>query len=191
MRRRATPRATRAHVTACLAALLFGASLPVACTPSSPAREERAAPRTARGPQAAAEPTASPVAAEASAPNGPPPAVVVAAEVDDRGVVPVVQNHDHAVVTLATALVVEREGAQGFEPFVRDGLALRDDCAAAPVSCRELVPGAELRPPPWRPSAGRAQCGDAASPTTKDGRYRFVARTCDGARIEGAPFELR
>ena len=86
---------------------------------------------------------------------------------------------------------MERFGASAFEPFAAGALSFRFACDAPPAACLDLVPGAELRPPTWLATAGRAQCNERGADRAPPGRYRFVAHTCDGARIEGQAFELR
>lgn len=118
-------------------------------------------------------------------------AVTLTAEVEEDGrVALVLQNRDAAPVRVAADVAVERMGASAFEAFAPTALALRFACDVPPVACLELVPGAELRPPPWLASAGRAQCNERGAEHAPAGRYRFVARTCEGARVEGAAFEL-
>lgn len=163
-------------------ALLAGA-----CTPASPAREERAALASAR------EEAPAPVreAAAPAAPTSPAPEIVIVAEIGVGEVAPVVQNHDRAPARLASGLLVEREGPNGFAALDGAALALRASCEESAAPCFDLVPGAELRPPSWRASGGRAQCGESPAPKAEPGRYRFVARTCDGGtRIDGDAFEL-
>jgi hypothetical protein len=159
-----------------------------ACTPASPAREERTAPATAHEDRAA-EPGER---ASAAGPAGAvPPAVVLTAEVGDAAVAPVLQNHDAAPAKLAGVLRVEREEAGAFTPLASAELSLRTACGTPAPECIELVPGAELRPPPWQAPGGRTQCDGGTAAKAPAGRYRFVAEVCaGGARIAGAPFEL-
>jgi hypothetical protein len=64
-------------------------------------------------------------------------------------------------------------------------------CDETPTSCLTLTPGAELRPLAWQRVFGDGlQCGCERCRAAEDGTYRFVVRTCDGARIEGEPFEI-
>lgn len=151
-------------------------------------------------PSSGAPAEAEPPAAQASGAVSPnanaavpvAPSVVVTGEVRASGGVDLVlQNHDAAPVTFAAEVAVERVGSGAPEPFAPSALALRFSCEAAPVACLELVPGAESRPPPWLTAKGRAQCGERGAEPAPPGSYRFVVRTCDGARIEGEPFELR
>lgn len=133
--------------------------------------------------------------ANAGSPSGAAPStasgVAVTAEVQEDGRVQLVlQNRDAVPVRVAADVAVERMGAAAFEPFAATALSLRFACDAPPAACLDLVPGAELRPPPWLATAGRAQCAERDAEHASPGRYRFVARTCDGARIEGASFEL-
>ena len=119
------------------------------------------------------------------------PRVVVTAEVlESGGVDLVLQNHDAAPVRLAADVAVERVGSGVPVVLAANALSLRFSCDAPPVACLELVPGAELRPPAWLATSGRAQCNERGAERAPRGSYRFVARTCDGARLEGAPFEL-
>lgn len=168
--------------------LVLGAVLAsAACTPASPAREERTAPATAHEDHPAPRDEAPAPAPIAHA----PPAVLVTGDVAHDSVTPVVQNHDHTPVSLAGALNLEREGANGFAPHAAKGLSLRAACGAQAAACIDLVPGAELRPPPWQGPRGRTQCDEGATIEAPPGRYRFVAATCGGgASIAGEPFEL-
>lgn len=169
-------------------ASLLGVALAwAACSPASPAREERAAPATAH--EERSEPNAdAPAVEEAPAPAG----VVLTGEIGADAVAPVLQNRGAATIELTGVLQIEREGRSGFSGLGDEVLALRASCEApVPPACLVLVPGAELRPPAWRGPAGRAQCGAASVPEVEPGRYRFVARSCaGGARIEGEPFDL-
>lgn len=167
------------------------------CAPTSRGVEEGARIATAREERVASqEPQAAAPSVRRSGPAGAAtvgsvPVVTLVGEVGSGVVEPVVQNHDAAPVKLAGTLAVERESGTAFAPLT-DALTLRHSCEAPAPHCVELVPGAELRPPPWRAPDGHAQCGGGAAPRSIPGRYRFVARTCDGgARVEGEPFELR
>ncbi len=144
--------------------------------------------------------------APAARPNDPgapsaekAPAVSLAGELIEQAAVQdsvepsvqlVLQNRDAAPVSLASEVAVERAGDAGFAPFAEHALSLRFACNAPAATCIEFVSGAELRPPAWLATAGRAQCAEREGAPAPPGRYRFVARTCDGARIEGTPFTL-
>ena len=127
----------------------------------------------------------------ADAPAADAPRVVVTGEVLEAGGVDLVlQNHDAVPVRLAADVAVERVGSGAAEVVAATALSLRFACDTPPIACLDLVPGAELRPPSWLASVGRAQCNEVGAEHAPPGRYRFVAHTCDGARIDGAPFEL-
>jgi hypothetical protein len=146
--------------------------------PSRPAPNEPAAP--------SAKPEAATAAPEL--PSRPPPTIALRGEVDDKGVGLVLEQRDAKQVKLKTAIAIQRGKGGRFEPLPEGALALRDSCKQPAAECIELVPGAELRPPPW--PSGAAQCagkGAALAP----GRYRFVAQACDGSyRVEGEPFVI-
>lgn len=129
-------------------------------------------------------PTSGPSRASASL-------VSLAGDVREDGAVDLVlQVRDTAPARFAAEVAVERAAGATFAPFAADAMSLRFACDAPPAACLELVPGAELRPPAWLATTGRAQCNEHGPDRAPPGRYRFVARTCDGARIEGEAFEL-
>jgi hypothetical protein len=143
-----------------------------------------------------AEGTEQPEAAEV-APAEPPPApegVHLSGEPARYGEVEIaMQVHGPDRVRVRRELTVERRTGSGAEPVDARGLTLRPSCEAEAPECIELVPGAELRPPPWTGALGEAQCPPRPAPrrAVPAGAYRFVAITCEGERrIEGAWFEL-
>ena len=148
-------------------------------TPSRPAANETTHEATS---------PATPPEAAPQVPSQPPPAIGLRAEVDATGVTLVLEQRDDARVKLKTAITIEREDSAGFGPLPDAALALRDACEREPGPCIELVPGAELRPPPW--PMGGVQC-TAKGAALAAGRYRFVAHACDGSyRVEGTPFTV-
>jgi hypothetical protein len=105
----------------------------------------------------------------------------------------VLENRGTETVRVAGALIVERRAGDGsWVPL--DGtsdLGLRDDCERPVPDCRELAPGAALRPPPWLGTGRDAQCTCASCGPIEPATYRFVATTCGGGhRIEGEPFDI-
>ena len=127
----------------------------------------------------------------------PPPAAAAPSEVRVVGapssseVAISVTNASDGPVQLAKALVVETAHGSSWSELQGVGeLALRSDCQTAAPACLTLVSGATLEPPAWLGTVGDAQCACERCGPAPVGRYRFVAHTCSGARIEGAPFEL-
>ncbi|MDQ3032501.1 MAG: hypothetical protein M3Y87_08805, partial [Myxococcota bacterium] len=102
------------------------------------------------------------------------------------------ENRGTELARVAPGIEVERAGASG--TFARiDGIAsltLRLDCAHEPPACIELAPGAVLHPPDWLGTRGDAQCVCTRCVPVEAGTYRFVARSCDGHRIESDAFEV-
>lgn len=157
-----------------------------ACGGAGESRPSSAAPAAA-----SEEHTATPPAeAKPAPPKVPPPALAVQTHLDDDAHVQwSLQNRDRDRVRVAAAVRLEREAGQGFEPFAE--LSLRDDCEKSPPTCRELVAGAELQPPPWLATGGAAQCTCEGCPPAPPGRYRMVLAGCDGEyELPTAPFEL-
>ncbi len=112
-------------------------------------------------------------------------------EVERFAAVPLFENHGRATMRLAKTLEVERKNGETFTRLEGVGeLLLRESCGHAPPDCIELAPGAMLAPPGWNGQLGdTAQCACPGCTYAESGTYRFVARTCDGARIEGEPFD--
>ncbi|MFW6086938.1 MAG: hypothetical protein ACODAG_07020, partial [Myxococcota bacterium] len=123
---------------------------------------------------------------------GPPPEVTVEAHApeladpDER--IPVVRSRGREPARLAREAVVERRDDGTWREVAT--LKLRQACDAPAEGCVTLVPGAELRPPPWLGQRGRAQCECTECEPAPAGRYRFVVRSCDGVyTVPGEAFE--
>ncbi len=156
------------------------------------------APQPRRPSPRTALPDPPPVAAQPTPPDpDPAPAAGTAPDVrvigtpSERLVAISVTNASDAPVQLAKAVVVEM--AHGARWSVVSGVAeitLRSDCQTPAPACITLVQGSTLEPPAWLGTVGDAQCICTRCGPAPSGRYRFVIRTCAGARIEGEPFEL-
>lgn len=123
---------------------------------------------------------------------GPPPEVVVTAEVDghSRQVTPRVANHGDQT-QLASAFVVERRRDDGWTAVEDVDLSLRFSCDEVAPDCVTLAPGAVFIPPPWLGMIGDAQCICEHCRRAEAGTYRFVVRSCGGGHaVAGEPFEL-
>ena len=112
---------------------------------------------------------------------------------DGRRVAIRVANTGSAQVALAAPLTLERQVDGHWS--VLEGVAsitLRRSCEIEAPPCTTLAAGAELFPPDWLGTLGDAQCMCTRCGPAPAGNYRFVVRSCDGARrYEGDPFELR
>ncbi len=153
---------------------------------ASATRDPRPLPASsANGPGSSARPSAS----------FPAPEVTVRGEPfrGSRQVAIVVESRGKTPAHLAGALTIEREVHGHWAKVAHMGaMTLRTDCESKPPDCVTLVPGAELRPPPWLAVVGAAQCRCDGCARASAGRYRFVVQSCDQAhRIEGVPFDLR
>ena len=105
-------------------------------------------------------------------------------------VVITLENGTDSAIELETELVVERIGDAGWEEIFTSGLRVRASCDATVAKCITLAPHASLRPPPWLGMEGDAQCACKDCATARPGRYRFLARRCDGSsQLEGEPFD--
>jgi len=103
--------------------------------------------------------------------------------------VPVVQSRGDEPAKLAREVTVQREDGGEWTDVAT--VSLRWSCEQpAEQGCVTLVPGAELRPPPWLGNKGDgAQC-DGGGEAAPKGTYRFVAQSCDGAHtLAGEPFD--
>lgn len=116
--------------------------------------------------------------------------VTLRGEPDGQAVPIRLANTGTARVSLGAAVTVEHEqGGRWSVVSGIDSLTLRPDCESAAPRCTTLAPGAELFPPAWLGTTGDAQCLCEACARVLPGRYRFVVRSCDGARrIESEPF---
>ena len=125
-----------------------------------------------------------------------PPTVVVRSAGDEGGVAIVVESRGPAAARLRGRVLVERQEDDGWEAVeVGRSVQLRSSCDLRPTECVELVPGAELRTPPWTRSSGDAQCECERCAPVPAGRYRFVVESCapEGHlphRIASEPFAV-
>ncbi len=173
---------------ALLCALLGGCQgCGAATAPSASPDEPPSAAATGEG-------ATAPPGSAAPPPAGPPPVLQLRGEPGRDGVELVLQNRDEHPVRLSTAVTVERAAEGGFSALPGGQLSLRDSCQGSPPKCVELVPGAELRPPPWRAAHGEAQCGcrePGACAPLPTGRYRFTVRGCETPyRVAGEAFDV-
>lgn len=125
--------------------------------------------------------------------NAAPDGVRVRAEAYANGdVVATVEAHGDAPVRLRGRLGVERLVGDDWTTVDGAALELRADCGSPAPECVDLVRGGGLRPPRWNARARGGQCDTAGTDASlANGRYRFVATSCDGAhRVEGVPFEI-
>lgn len=146
-----------------------------------------------------AGPTAAPAAAastsgrKAHRHESPAPEITLEAEPTELGRpgqrVPVIRARGGAPSELSREVRVERRSGDHWAEVAT--VALRDSCdTPEEQGCVTLVPGAELRPPPWLGTRGHAQCECKGCAPAPEGTYRFVAQSCDGTHtLPGAPFE--
>lgn len=160
-----------------------------ACGGESRANPSSPDPRTG----AATDTTGTTGTAETNESPTPPEGVVVRAEAFANGdVLAIVEANGAAAVNLRGRLSIDRLVNDDWTAVDGAGLELRAACETPAPECVSLVRGGGLRPPRWNARARGGQCdrggSDAALP---NGRYRFVATTCDGVhRIEGVPFDI-
>lgn len=103
-----------------------------------------------------------------------------------------VANTGSTTLSIDSALTLEHESGGRFVPLEGMGrVTLRGSCTAAAPRCVTLAPGAEIFPPDWLGTTGDAQCACEECAPAPAGRYRFVARSCDGAKTyTGEAFTL-
>jgi hypothetical protein len=103
-----------------------------------------------------------------------------------------VANTGGTTLSVDSTLALEHESGGRFVPLEGMGrVTLRGSCASAAPRCVTLAPGAEIFPPDWLGTTGDAQCACEACAPAPAGRYRFVARSCDGAKTyAGEPFAI-
>ena len=101
-------------------------------------------------------------------------------------------NTGSTTLSIDSALGLERESGGRFAPLEGLGrVTLRGSCTAAAPRCVTLAPGAEIFPPDWLGTTGDAQCACEGCAPAPAGRYRFVAKSCDGSKTyAGEPFAL-
>jgi hypothetical protein len=126
-------------------------------------------------------------------PRSPPPVLGVRAEpAGFRGFEIVVENRGAESARVKSRVLVEAGGDSGWAiPSGMEPLELRYDSGTPAEDCVTLAPGGAYHAPPWSGRIGKAQCDGCADCTSaRPGRYRFVVESCDGHRIDGAPFDL-
>lgn len=137
---------------------------------------------------------APPVDPEPEAEPEDVPSVVVRGEVQSGGSVAIViESRGSEATSLGGQILLERQVGDAFEAVDGvAGLSLRTSCEVAEApACSTLVPGAELRPPPWLGTLGDAQCLCTRCGPAPAGVYRFVVQSCGGSeRVEGEVFTL-
>lgn len=109
-----------------------------------------------------------------------------------------VENGGASVTRLRSAAAIERRTDAGWREVPIDlhhGYRLVERCppAAEPVAtCVPLAPREELDPARWTGLDCSGQCNDACRANSYEGpgTFRLVVTSCDGARVEGLPFEM-
>jgi hypothetical protein len=103
-----------------------------------------------------------------------------------------VANTGSTTLSIDSALAIEHESGGRFAPLEGMGrVTLRGSCTAAAPRCVTLAPGAEIFPPDWLGTTGDAQCACEECGPAPAGRYRFIAKSCDGAKTyAGEPFAI-
>lgn len=137
----------------------------------------------------------------AAPPQPEPPAIEIHTRTDANDWTTIeVTNVGHAAVALSTALDVEVLGDAGWSSTLATGLSLALDCTKS--KCSTLAAGETAHPGQWWGATnGCVQdpcaCNDGGcivdclSTTAPKGKYRIVARTCDGSRtFASAPFDF-
>jgi len=101
-----------------------------------------------------------------------------------------IEVHGPREARLSPEATIERRREDGsFAPIGTYRLIAA--CDETPPDCLALTAGAELRPLPWRLVAGDdLQCDCDRCRRAPPGTYRFVVRSCDGARVESESFDL-
>jgi hypothetical protein len=179
-----------------LSSLLALVALPlvtVACGRGGDARQGRE--RTSRAETAGADPSdpASPaLPPETHAGEGGGLAVHGDPSRPGRAVGLRVANTGSTTLSIDSALAIEHESGGRFAPLEGMGrVTLRGSCTAAAPRCVTLAPGAEIFPPDWLGTTGDAQCACEECGPAPAGRYRFIAKSCDGAKTyAGEPFAI-
>lgn len=103
-----------------------------------------------------------------------------------------IANTGSTTLSVDAALVIERDVGGRFAPLEGLGrVTLRSSCEAPAPRCVTLAPGAEIFPPDWLGTTGDAQCACEECGPAPAGRYRVVAKSCDGAKTyAGEPFAI-
>ena len=103
-----------------------------------------------------------------------------------------VANTGSTTLSVDAALTIEREANGRFAPLEGIGrVTLRRSCEATAPGCVTLAPGAEIFPPDWLGTTGDAQCACEECGPAPAGRYRVVAKSCDGAKTYASePFAI-
>jgi hypothetical protein len=194
IRNRALRDTVRAHaLVGALLSLLSGCS---GCSKPAEPAPERTTPGAPSGEgdvRAASDPGTPALVEETTAGEGGGLALHGDPTTDGRRVAIRLANTGTAQVELAAAITVEREVDGTWSAL--DGVAsitLRRSCEVEAPPCTTLAPGAEFFPPDWLGTIGDAQCMCTRCGPASAGRYRFVVRSCHGARrYDGDPFDLR
>ena len=103
-----------------------------------------------------------------------------------------VANTGSTTLSIDSALAIERASGERFAPLEGMGrVTLRGSCESVAPRCVTLAPGAEIFPPDWLGTTGDSQCACEECAPVPAGRYRFVARSCDGRKTyAGEPFAI-
>lgn len=120
----------------------------------------------------------------------PPPALTLRAESEASGPQLILENRSDETVSLKKLVQIQGQHEAGWRS--EGQMKLRFDCSEAPPDCVDLVPGGELRPPPWHQTqtdSGQCAC-DGCEPLPA-GTYRWRLEACDGAyEVLGEPFAI-
>ncbi len=110
-------------------------------------------------------------------------------------------NGTNEVVGFRRVLAVEQETSDGWVALEAIGdLWIREECVATDGvlfpegqrdRCLELAATTQIEVPPWLGTFGDAQCACERCAHVPAARYRIVAETCSGERIESAPVAIR
>jgi len=119
---------------------------------------------------------------------GPPPDVKLRVSGEEEWAL-VIENHDPEPVELEGEVWIERENGERWSRFGPGRFVL--SCEGEAPLCAPLVPGAALHPPAWPAWQSANQCACPNCEPARNGRYRFVVRTCGGDhQFESEPFDV-
>lgn len=139
----------------------------------------------------------SPAATSASATVHPAPAARVTIANFGAGRFEV-RNDSSAAARVQTVATIERKTDAGWQALALDlgtGYRLVEECPrheAQLDTCVDLAAGGALVPVRWSGMGCSAQCNGTcrANPFEGPGTFRLVVRSCDGAEVDGRPFDL-
>lgn len=161
-----------------------------ACQPTQPTTDAHAP-----APSASGAPSAGP---STTAPRPPPPASTSLAIVNVGGGRFAIENGGDAPARVKLAAAIERKTDTGWTPLyidVRDGYRLVEECPRREAqldACVDVAAHGELDPARWTGFNCSGQCNMICRANAYEGpgTFRLVVSTCDGARVEGLPFDM-